>query len=340
MEKNKKILYETIQRKVNYMKQLIVLVAGIVLLCTCFIANAQEKCTEDFIFNADFSLVDNTGLPVDWEVRAKDKLHVEIENEIAKMWVDDGGNMGNEVIAIGQKFWDEANIISRFANDTIFLRAWVKSTVIDEPTDEELLQNYLEGDPNRDTTGTNFYHNLGSHGGFELVIQEAQGVPAYPWYIPLEWNVWYDHDGAAVENWTAVNGKVVLKQGAANRLRIWILLRSKSACTVWVDNIQMSSSPDFCDEPFESPDGTGATKSIPQNMRNQTISYHNNTIHFNQPTTYSLQVFSPNGQQHILQSGHAVKVNMQSLKLPAGAYIVNVTSERGYFLHKCILQEK
>ena len=320
------------------MKNKILLLAGVATSIWCTQLNAQ-LCTEDFLYNTKFEHVDNLGLPLDWRTRGDyENRGVEVEDGVLKAWVGEGGNHEKKgKLFLAQKFYDAINVISTLGSDTMYLRAWVKSTAIDEPTDEELLAAYLKDDPDRDTTGTNFRHNFQSFGGFGLIVQEANTIPAPPFFDPVEWTPLYDHDGELTDGWEAVNGKMVLgKNGSANYLDFWVQLRSKSACTVWVDNIQISSSPDFCGESFESPGPVGTNPGKTVNKRNNVLYLHNTMIKFGSPTQYTLNIFDGTGRLCRTIAEKGSEIQLQDIQLPAGAYILDLKSERGNLVQSFI----
>jgi len=291
------------------MKNKIIVLTG--LITTLWCAHAQgQLCTEDFLFNTKFEHADNLGLPADWRTRGDyDNRGVTVENGALKVWVNEGGNHdGGGVLFLAQRFYDDVNVISTLGNDTMYLRAWVRSTAIDEPTDEELLAAYLKDDPDRDTTGTHFRHNFGSFGGFGLVVQEANRLQGPPWFEPVEWTPWYDHDGAAIDDWKAVNGKLVM-QSDVSYLDFWVQLRSKSACTVWIDNIQVSSSPDFCGESFEKPDPV-STKWGASQAKKRNFSFRNHVIRLPGNSTYSLNIYTTNGRLSFTRSGQGNTIDL------------------------------
>jgi len=274
------------------MKNNFLFITGIAILVVFLRTKAEELCTEDFLFNTGFEYLDNLGLPVDWSTRGDvsewTQRGLEVENGILKIWVNESGTHENgRNLFIVQKFHDVSNIVNTLALDTMYLRAWVKTTAVEEPTAEELLVAFKENHPGKDTTGTQYYHNFHSFGGFNLVIQDANLIPGPPFFVPVEWTPWYDHDGAAIEEWEAVQGKVVVRDDV-NYMALWIQLRSKSACTVWVDNIQISSSPDFCGESFESPGPVGTNPGKTVNKRNNVLYLYNTMIKFGSPTQYKI----------------------------------------------------
>ena len=323
------------------MKNKLVSLIGIMTALWSIHIRAEELCTEGFLFNASFDDVDNLGIPLDWKTRGDyDNRGLAVEDGVLKIWVNDGGNHdGGGVLFLGQTFKDKMSIISTLGNDTMYLRAWVKSTAIEEPTDEELIAAFLKDDPDRDTSGTNFRHNVGSHGGFELVVQEALGLTGPPWFVPIEWTPWYDHDGAAIDDWKAVNGKVVLKSPQEiNHLDFWILLRSKSACTVWIDNIQISSSPEFCGETFEQPGPVSINQRSTDNKKNHVLKILNHSITFGGQSKYDMKIFNPNGQVCLHRSGNESVIDLQKYRLPAGMYIIDLKTERRDFVQTFTIQ--
>jgi len=313
-------------------------ITGIIILVISTCCFAQELCTENFLFNAHFSEVDNQGIPIDWEQRTKnDVMGLAVENGVLKAWINEGGNIDacEQDLILGQQFVDTRAIIGSLANDTLYLRAWVKTTPIQVPTDQELLQRAFTCDPDADTTGTHYYHNVNSNGGFQLVVQEASRLPGPPWFVAVEWTPWFDHNGTAITDWEAVNGKMVLRDDVGH-FHFWILLRSASQCTVWVDNIQISSDPDFCNEPFEKPGSVSNKLHSKAKGHVSAFSTGNNTIHFNQTTSYSLSIYTPTGKLIVRKSGYESVININEYKLSSGAYVIDLKSEVGD-LHKSII---
>jgi hypothetical protein len=328
------------KKGVHDMKKRILSITGITTLILFAVPKAQDLCTQDFLQNGDFEVVDNLGIPIDWNKRDdSDEMKFEVEEGILKIQVMEGGNHDNgQVLVLGQTPTNEDVVIGRIANDTVYVRAWVKSTAINKPTIEELYEKFKERNPNRDTSGTNFYHNVSSNAGFQLAVQEAKKPGGPPWFIPVEWTPVYDHDGAAIEDWTPVNGKVVIGSNS-NYICLWILIRSKSACTVWLDNIQMSSSPDFCNEPFESPGSVAAKynnnvrKEIPE------MGIRNTKVHFKQPSSYTLHIYKPNGTLCISQKGYASEVDILFPVLSSGAYIIDVKTNDNHLVSPIIIKK-
>ena len=312
-----------------------------IFLCTAFLmliismeSNASEDlCTEDFLFNASFQDVDGVGDPIDWKRRKTYETRgLTVENGALKMWVNEGGNFeagGNEWLYLGQEPPNNALIFNVLSGDTMYVRAKVKSTAIDVPTDEELLELYRKDDPNKDTSGAKYNENLNSQGGFQLAIQQAKKPGSPPWFIPLSWTPVTNHDGNAIDEWTWLTGKAEVRLDA-NYITTWIFLNSHSACTVWIDSIQMSSSPDFC---------TGAVpvaqKVVRKNNRN--IAIHNNVVRFGKPLSYSLKIFGPNGRLYRRRSGHAQDINLKDSRLPSGSYIIDLKSDVGNLTRSIVI---
>jgi hypothetical protein len=297
--------------------------------------SAQELCTDDIIQNADFE-AGNTGIPYFWNTRGDyENRGVDVENGALKLWVGEGGNFET-----GTKTWlflgQEPNkqaFSQIFAKDTLYVRAKVKSTAIDVPTDEELLARFREEKPGKDTAGANYNENVGSQGGFQVALQQANMPGSPPWFIPMKWTPVTNHDGSAIDEWKWLSGHAVL-ESMANYIGVWILLNSKSACTVWIDSIQISSSPDFC---------VGAVSikprvSLKNNDRNITI--RNNRIVFGNVSHYSVNIFHPNGSQCSTLSGYADEIDIHSFSLPAGAYIFKIHSDAGDVTRPIVIQKK
>jgi len=339
------------------MKKHIILLAGAATLMVTALLQAQELCTEDFLFNAGFRDVDNLGIPIDWHTRTIDeKMHFEVENGALKIWVTEGGNFddcssgqaSSQDLVLGQAPSNPNIVFQSLAGDTVYLRAWVKTTAIDEPTREELITHYFEcrnGDSATvfDTasiedpkTKTKFYNNEASNSGFQLVVQQAFHYS--PNFTPKEWTPWYNHDGAAVEEWTPVTGKVALRNDV-NRFHFWILLQSQSACTVWVDNIQVSSEPDFCGEPFENP-GSVSAKLRHIVKRSEGLTIANNVIDLGQTKSYVVNVYRPNGRSCLKISGKGRTIDLRRFNLAAGAYVVGVKAEKENMVRPFVMPTK
>jgi len=261
---------------------------------------------------------------------------------VLKLWTADGGNSQfcEQDLVLGQPPFLEQYIISTLAGDTLYARAWVKSTAIDEPTKEELLERHNQCLPNKDTAEVHYSNNLGSHGGFQVAVQEAYKPGGPPFYVPKAWTPIIDHDGSAIDDWEVITGKMVLRTDA-NSLYFWIMLRSQSACTVWVDNLQLSSDPEFCGESFDKPGKVPVAKqniTVKQNVN--TIRIKNGTVDFGQVLHYTLKIYHTNGQKRINRSGYANKIETESLGLSAGAYIIDIETPAGSIRRPFIIHKK
>jgi len=269
-----------------------------VLTVTLFSFAWSQLVTEDFLSNPGFELEDNLGLPVDWaqagNAEAKgiiykvDKETKKVGDGALMVTVAEDGNTADGLINQGLMTFP-------FGEEKLYCRAWVK------------------------------YKDVSSAFGFQLVIHQAKRNPSAPFWEEIGgWKNWYAGAGS-VDEWTQVEGEVDLLSNAnAGIFRVYLRKGMFPGCTVWVDNIEIST------EPLPPPGPiTDVNNNISAKERNTMLSINGNQVQFNSPTNYQMKIYSPNGQQIVSQSGFGTKVDLPNKKMATGCYIVKIQSDVG-----------
>jgi len=249
----------------------------------------SQLATEDLLSNAGFDLEDNLNLPVDWKAQGDpaergvvygvDKENKKVGDGALMVTVGENGNSKDALINQG--------LLTQYGlGEKIYCKAWVR------------------------------YKNVSSIAGYQLVIHQAKRNSGPPWYETIKWSDWFSGAGSS-EEWHQVEGSVDINPNANSwTFRVYLRKDMMPGCTVWVDNIELSTEP-------------VSISRLSASERAEMLSVSGNTVQFTQPSNYEMQIYTPNGRQFVTQSGRGTKINLIDQNLAAGRYIVKIHSEIG-----------
>jgi hypothetical protein len=273
-----------------------------VILFVLIAVGWSEMETEDLISNAGFEYEDNLGFPVDWGYSNGD---AEENNIIYK--IDKETKMAGESALMVTVVGDEGNPKSAmiyqdfltpvFGQEKIYCKAWIK------------------------------YKDVSAAHGLQLVVHQGTSLPSQPFFETAKWSSWATFGGS--DDWQQVEGEVDIHPDANKwTFRVFLSAGMFSSCTVWVDNIELSTEP------------VSVSNTLSQKDRATMFSIQGNKVHFNQPANYQMQVFSANGREVYTQSGNNTNVQLARKNMAAGCYVVKIQSDIGSMVKSFIVDAR
>jgi len=285
------------------------------LLFTSKPVQGQQWCTNELISNPCFDVVDNLELPVDWNREKKGKHNLGYTVDTA-IYVSKGPNGKGGALKVFAERADEPMgrwpVLTQRLNEG-FERTWF----MDQPL---YLSAWVR------------FHGNDADTNFQLVLHQANSPGGPPWYIPVEWSKFYQV--GTETGWRKITGEVRKASNDVNNLILRIYLRTTPSCTAWVDNIRLSTDPNFtdCEQCEETivPSNPTAIKTADnvQSARNLAM-LKGRMVTLAKPTTYRITILSPDGKRIVSQSGFGSSVDLNTYDLVPGYYIVHVSTTFG-----------
>ena len=280
-----------------------------ILIITLVSFSWSQLVTEDLLSNAGFDLEDNLGMPVDWTPKNPERVGFTAIVDKEDKMVGEGALR----VAVTAEITDRDIHVTQglqtfpFGEERLYFRGWVK------------------------------YKNV-SGNNFHIVVHEAKSNPSPPYWEEISggWQRAY-YGGGTEDEWIQVEGDVPIRADANTAVfRIWVGKGQMPGCTVWVDEMELSTAP--LPPPGEDPPPT-AVSNISAKERAAMLSVNGNRVQFNRPVNYQLNVFSPNGKRSLHLSGYGKMVDLTNAHLPGGYYIIKVNSDIGDAVQPMILSK-
>ena len=269
-----------------------------VLITMLFSISRSQLTTEDLLSNAGFNQKDGIGYPIDWKVKIKDDDQANVVVDIVENDTKEGAGALRIIVKelLTKDVFVEQSLLpgSAMAGQTLYCRSWAKVST-----------------------------NVGYF--FQIPIRMGNVLPGPPWWesgpfvdigTPSQPGVW---EQSEKEIECSANMSAFL-------CAVWLSKNIMPGCTLWVDNIELSTEP------------TSINKHITTNVRTDMFSVHGKQVSFHSPTNYQVRIYTPNGKQYDVRSGYGQSVTLSDL--PAGYYILNMQLGSDKVIHPFVVSNR